>query len=200
MGQVAPLSDLEIVQLDVHDPYSFQLAYLIAECLAHPSDLAVESLGEDDLEDTVADFGYSARLGDSSENADATGHALQKWRGDRLVDGDDVLFFVIVFCPQYFIDDISIVRQQNQPLRVLVQATDRENALRMIHKINDVPFDMQLGRAGDADGLVQGDVDRSFLGADGLSIDADIVTWFDCTSQLSQFAIDRHPSGFDQLV
>ena len=112
--------------MNVHDANALQFANLIAKGGTHPSDLPVQPLGQDDAEDAFANFRHGAWFGDSAEDAHAAGHSLQKSGGNRLVHCDNVLFIMVIFRTQDFIDNIAIVRQENQALGILVQPADRK--------------------------------------------------------------------------
>src|SRR3546814_4927303 len=58
-------------------------------------------------------------------------------------------------------DLIAITGQQDQPFGLLVEAADREDALLMADEIDDVALDLGVGGAGNASGLVQGDIDMA---------------------------------------
>ena len=80
---------------------------------------------------------------------------------DRAIDRDDVLLLVVVLGAQHLVDDVAVVGEQDQPLGVLVEPADREHALGVVDEVDDVAGDVALGRAGDADRLVERDVDRA---------------------------------------
>ena len=73
----------------------------------------------------------------------------------------DVLLLVAVLRAQHLVDDVAVVGEQDQALRILVEAADREDPLGVVDEVDDVAGDVPLGRAGDADRLVERDVDRS---------------------------------------
>src|SRR3546814_10765715 len=58
-------------------------------------------------------------------------------------------------------DLIAITGQQDQPFGLLVEAADRKDALLMADEIDDVALDLGVGGAGNASGLVQGDIDMA---------------------------------------
>ena len=77
------------------------------------------------------------------------------------IDRDDVLLLVVVLGAQHLVDDVAVVREQDQALGVLVEPADREDPLGMVDEVDDVALDVALGRARDADRLVERDVDRA---------------------------------------
>ena len=87
---------------------------------------------------------------------------------------DDVLLLVVVLGAQHLVDDVAVVGEQDQALGVLVEPADREDALGVVDEVDDVAVDVALGRAGDADRLVERDVDRARLlarGADAVAVE-----------------------------
>ena len=49
-----------------------------------------------------------------------------------------VFFLMLVFAAQDFIDDVAVVRKQNQAFRGFVEASDGEDTLGVIDEINDI--------------------------------------------------------------
>ena len=65
---------------------------------------------------------------------------------------------MVVLRAEDFVDDVAVVRQQDQSLGVLVEAADGKNALRMADEFHDIPFDVRFRGARDADRLVERDI------------------------------------------
>src|SRR3546814_12726160 len=78
---------------------------------------------------------------------------ISDWRSD--VCSSDL------FRTQDLVDDVAVAGQQDQTTGILVEAADRENAFAMADKVDDVAGNVVLGRAGDADRLVQRDIDAT---------------------------------------
>ncbi len=80
---------------------------------------------------------------------------------------------------QNLVDGIAIIGQENQSLRILVQAANGENAFGMVYKVDDVVLYLSLRRAGNPRRLVQRNEDqRRFLhGIQQKAIDHDAVAW-----------------------
>ena len=93
----------------------------------------------------------------------AGAHARREVGGERAVDRDDVFLLVVVLGAQDLVDDVAVVREQDQALGLLVEPADREDSLGVIDEVDDVALDVALGRAGDADRLVERDVDRPLI-------------------------------------
>src|SRR6185503_5702627 len=60
--QVAPAAEREVAEQDVHDANALERHDLVAERFAHPADLPVEALHEDDLEHLRAELAHLAAL------------------------------------------------------------------------------------------------------------------------------------------
>ena len=90
-----------------------------------------------------------------------------------------------------------------RPFGVLVEAADREHALGVVHEVDDVAGDVALGRAGDADGLVERDVDRLGLLArlaDAIAVEAYVVAVVDLRAEDRGLAVDGDPTFLDEGV
>src|SRR5690606_24634041 len=113
---------------------------------------------------------------------------------------------VPVLGAQDLVDDIAVAGQQYQAFRVLVQAADREDALLVANEVHDVPLDRAFGGAGDADRLVQGDVDVAALarlgctGIQRLPVDPDLVALAHHRADPGRLAVDGHPALGDRAI
>ena len=119
------------------------------------------------------------------------------------VDFDDVFLLVVELGAEDLVHDVAIVREEDEAFGLFVEATDREDALGMPDEFNDVAFDVAFGRAGDADRLVERDVDRGVLlagAADELALDSDLVAWFDLGAEGRDLPVDSHFSSRDQVI
>jgi hypothetical protein len=125
---------------------------------------------------------------------------LQRQVGDRPLHGDEVFLLVIVLHAQDFVDDVAVVGQQDQAFGILVQAPDRKDPLAVADQIDDVAIDVRFAGAGNADRLVQRDVDVLFLGADRLAVDADLVALCHLRAEHGRHAVAGHAPLLDPLV
>ena len=175
--------------------------HLVAEERAHAADLAVQALRQHDAEGRGADAPHFARLGDRAEDAHAARHAVEKDLGHRPVDRDDVFLLVLVLAAQDLVDDVAVVGQQDQPFGVLVEPADRKDALAGSSRSRAMlPATCALGGAGDADRLVERDVDVLLRAADRLAVDADDVACRDLRAERRDDAVDGDAPGFDARV
>src|ERR1700678_4297623 len=200
IAQVAPLSGTERPQMNVHDAHALQAPSFVAQSGAHAADLAIQSLGENHAEGFLIDAADFAGFGELAHDFDAARHHLQRKIGDRTIHGHDVFLLMIVLGTQYLVDDVAVVGQQDQTLRVLVQPSNRKDALGIPHQIDDVVLDMSFGGAGNSHRLVQSDVDLFFLGADRLAVDAYHIALADLGSQGGGVAVAGHAPRIDPLV
>src|SRR6185436_3709718 len=85
-------------------------------------------------------------------------------------------------------------------LGVLVEPADREDALRVLDDLEQIAGDVRLDGRGDADRLVERDVDVPLLAADRLAVDTNDVAARDLRAQRGHDAVDRDASSFDARV
>ena len=190
------------VEGDVHDAHALELHDAVAEVLAHPANLPVESLGEDDAEGPASQLLDLALAGHGVEDGHAASHATDEAACDGLVDRDDVLFLVVVPSPQDLVDDVPVVRQEDESFARLVEAADREDARGVANVVDDVVgLDACIGGADDAHGLVERQVHPLVVGrTDLLAIDAHGVPRSHLRTQLGNCAIDGDSPLREQLV
>src|SRR3546814_813819 len=136
----------------------------------------------------------------------AARHAAQEFVGDRVVHAHQVFLLQLVFGAQDGVDDVAVAGQQDQAFRILVQPADREDPPLVADEIDDVALHRRLGGAGDADRLVQRDVDVPALafggapGAQGLAVDLDLVAHADLGADPRALPVDRGPPLPDQPI
>src|SRR5690606_123231 len=112
----------------------------------------------------------------------------------------------LVLGAQDGVDDVAVAGQQDQAPGILVQPPDREDPLLVADEIDDVARYRRLGGAGDADRLVQGDVDMPALALGGaahpqrLAVDPDLIVLADLGADARAHAVDRDPALADQPV
>ena len=110
---------------------------------------------------------------------------------------------MVVLGAQDLVDDVAVVGQEDQAFGVLVEPADREHALGVIDEIDDVALDVALGRAGDADWLVECDVDRLDVlagAADHISVELDLIAFVDLRAERRGNAVDRDAAFFDEGI
>ena len=188
----------------MHDADALQSDHVVPEVLAHPTDLPVQPLRQDDAELTRPGLLDLAPARDGPENGHAPGHVLDEGPSDGPVHGDVVLLFMVVAGPQDLVDDVPVTGQENEPLTRLVEATHRENALLVADGVDDVvPFPLPVRGADDAHRLVIGDVDMILLLcrlADGLPVHLDRIARHHLRAQLRDGSVERNAPLLEQLV
>jgi len=132
--------------------------------LAHAPDLAVEALGKNDAEAAAALLPYEALISNGIQYGHATAHVLHELGCHCLVHIDDVFLFVVVAGAQYFINDIAVIGQEDEAIRVFIQPAYRENALRVIDEVDDIGAVLNIGGGGNPNRLIEGYIYRSLFG------------------------------------
>ena len=198
---VTPFTDGD-VQLDVHDPDTTELCYLIAQVLAHPTNLAVETLRKDDSEPPLSQFLDETRVRDGAEHGNAPAHVLHESLAQRLVHRHHIFLFVVVLRAKDLVDDVAITGQEYQTIAVLVQAPDGEDPLLVIDELDDgVLLSFRVLRRHDANRLVEGNVDVPGLRFSNASaVDFHFIVRADPGAHFRPFAIDGYPTLAQQLV
>src|SRR5690606_11603741 len=117
-----------------------------------------------------------------------------------------VFLFQLVFRPQDGVDDVAVAGQEDQAFGILVQAPARENPLLVADEVDDVALHRRLGGAGDADRLVERDVDVPALAPGGaaephgLAVELDLVAPADLGADARAHAVDGDPALADEAV
>ena len=111
-----------------------------AQGLAHPPDLAVQSLGEDDDEGGLVLHDHLAGTGGHLQLIEmhAPAHLVDEAFRQRLVDPHQIFFFMDVGRAQDLIHQVSPVRHEHESFRILVQPPDRIDPGRIIHHVHDI--------------------------------------------------------------
>ena len=126
------------VQSQIHDPDPFQLLYLISQIPAHSADLPVQSLSQDNPEclfPCFFHFAGSCQL--ILHRYSAFCHSIQEPGSHGPVHTDQILFLMIISCSHHFIQDLSIICHEKQPLRILIQAPHVKNSFRVMYQFLD---------------------------------------------------------------
>ena len=127
--------------------------------LNHAADLAVEALHQCNAEDEGRFLFHGAALGHYPQDGHAMGHFGQHPVGEGAVHRHEVLFFVLVAGPQNLVYNVAVAGQENQALRLLIEAADGENAGGMVHVVHNVAAHARLRCGGDTHRLVESQVD-----------------------------------------
>jgi hypothetical protein len=199
-GQMSPAPGTQGSQVNVHDSHALQSLRPVSQRGAHAADLAIQPLSENHAKRHLIDAADLARLGQLTHDFHAACHHLQRKIGDWAIHRHDVLFFMIVFGTEDLVDDIAVVREEDQTLRVLVQSPYGKDALRVPDEIDDVVLDVGFRGAGNSDGLIEGNIDLLFFDADRLTVDAYVVAVHDPRAQRGELTVASNAARIDPLV
>ena len=114
--EVPPDADAEPAEVDVHDARAPKLPDLMAEVLAHPSDLPIEPLSQHDDEALSGQPGHATRAGHGVQDGHALGHPPQEGLVEVSTERDLVLLLVRVAGAKNLIDHVAVSRQEDEPL------------------------------------------------------------------------------------
>jgi hypothetical protein len=174
--------------------------HAVADGLDHPAHLAVPALVEDELEAGAGETPSPGRRGASVLEVHALRELAQRPVG-RLLPGLDLVDLLDpVARVREPVRERAVVREQERAGRVDVEAADRDDARLVADEVDHRRPALRVARGRDhARRLVQEHVGEPLL-RDGPPVDLDHVARCDEGVQLPGLAVDRHPSGLDQLV
>ena len=177
------------VQSQIHDPDPFQLLYLISQIPAHSADLPVQSLCQNDPELFFSCPFYPAfaRCRAKFHKRNTVCHTLQKCIRHRTVHGNKIFFFMHISRPHNFVDNLTVIRQQQQSFRLFIQTPDRIDPFRIMQEINHIIFFPFFRRADNTRRLVKRDQYHFFFFLYRSSTETDL---------LSIRYLIPHPRGF----
>src|SRR6187431_2812125 len=126
LGEVAPASGRQVAEPDVHDADADETLHAPAERGAHAADLAIDSLRQHDAEAIRTGARHGGRLRLLGSDANAPTHHREEGVCDIGLDRHQVLLLVTALDAQDFVDDVAVVREEDESLGVLVETTDRK--------------------------------------------------------------------------
>jgi hypothetical protein len=170
--------------------------------LAHSSNLAIQSLCQDNSELGFVCLFHKTFLGHGIQNGNPATHFMDKILGNGFVYPYNVFLFVVVSCPKDFVYDVSIVGQKDQPLTGFVQSPNGKNPFGVVDIVDDVVFfHPSVGGTNNTFGFVKGQVNKFVFGLmDRLPIDGDFVLRAYFHSHFCFFTIDPYPAGSNQFI
>lgn len=124
----AVLAFLETGEADVHDASALQRADDEADRRAHAADLVFLAFGERDREFFLVENFYCGGLRVIALNVHAFFEFRRKVFGQFFFRRHNVFFFVLVVRIEEFIGDAAVVGEDNEPVRIFVEAAYREDA------------------------------------------------------------------------
>jgi len=172
----------------------------VTERPAHPSDLPVEPFCEDDAKPIAPYAGRLTPLRLFSEYLYAAGHLVQKRLAEWTVDLYEILPLVAELGAKNLVDNVAVVRHEDETGRVLVQPSDWENPLGMPDFLDDIPVDMRLARRRDTDRLMIFDIDGRLAPGNHPAVAGDDIGGAHPVAHLCRMPVDRDCSQFDQAV
>ncbi len=196
---VFPFSDS--IESQIHDPDSFQLLYLISQIPAHPADLPVQSLSQNDPKAVLSRLLYLTRSGHSIQDRDPSAHSADKFPVQRFIYKNKVFLLMIITCTHDPVDQISLICQKQQPLRFFIQPSHRIDAQRIIQIIrNRYLLPLLSGAAYDSSGFIKQQQYFFFVFTDRHMIDTDLILRRDPLTADSLAAVHCNPFLFDHPV
>ncbi len=198
--QLLPPSDRQPVQRDVHDAHARERDHPIAERLTHAADLAVASFDQDDAESIGRLPPNCAGQGRTSQYEHARRHAIQEFSVEWAVHTHHVLALVAVLGPQDLVDDVAVVREQDESGGVLVQSSNGEDACGVLDRGDDVAFDVRFARRRDPDRLVVLEIDPPRSPWDRTAVQLDPVAGSHRITQDRPAAVQRDAPLLHQPV
>ena len=184
----------------MHDPDTVERTHSVPEDMAHAPDLSIPTLRQDDAEPCGAQSLNLTGLRPTAQNHDSPGHPIE----ERLIEGSIHRHFIFPFMtklrPKNLVDDIPVVRQENEPRRVFVETADREDAFRVADRGNNVARHVGFARRRHPDRFVVLDVYRLVSPQDDLAIAGDHIASYHLITQLGDESVDCDATGLDQSV
>ena len=165
MRELSPRSGLQPAVRDRADAHAHQPAHRMADRVAHPAHLAVASFVDRDAQQVRRRQRDLRRRGDAVLERDALAeHAHRRGRGSSRDLGQ-----VLLLDPERRMGEpmreVAVVREEQQPLGVGVEPTDREHPRLGGHEVGDDRPSLRVGeRRHHASRLVQQVVDETRVG------------------------------------
>jgi len=215
LREVTPAAAGDVREADVADAGSGQALDAAADGGEHPAHLSIAALEDGQLDLAAAGaVGFLGHLGHPHilrrlrdavlqlnarvqlRQAAGFGHAPE----DRFVRFADMVLGV---CD--LVDEVAVVGEEDQALRVDVEAADgaQEGLLLQVDVVDHGPSGMRVAhRAGDAARFVQRDIVVACRGLDLATVEDDLVNGdvYLGAKLLDGLAVDRDPALFNQIL
>jgi hypothetical protein len=105
-----------------------------------------------------------------------------------------------VLNPQDLVDDISVIGQENETGRILVEPSNREDSGGMTDFSDDVSRHMQFGGGRHSDGLVIFDVDNLVTALQNRAVTRHQILGRDLIPEFGDHAVDRDTTFGNQSI
>lgn len=125
------------IQSQIHDPNPLQLLYFIPQILAHPADLSIQSLCQNNPKTAFSCLLHLAGSGHCIQNRYSSAHSADKIFIQRFIYYNKVLFLMVVACTHDLIHQISLISQKKKSLGFFVQSAYRINTQRIFQIVRD---------------------------------------------------------------
>ena len=189
------------IQSQIHDPNPLQLLYFIPQILAHPADLSIQSLCQNNPKTAFSCLLHLAGSCHSVKDWDSSAHPAHKISVQRFINCNKVFLFMVVACTHDLIDQVTFISQKEQTLRLLIQSSHRINTQRVIQIICNCCFlPLLFCTAYDPSGLVKKKQHFFFIFMDRYVINTDFIFRHNLLTADSCFAVYSNPSFFDHPV
>lgn len=181
----------------VHDPRTVELDHAIAERVAHAPDLPIPPLGENNPKPIASHPSHLTRLRLAAENNHASSHLIQECLTKGAIYLHEIFSFVTEFGAEDSVDDVAVVRQQNETGGIFIQPSDRENTLMVPDFRDDISGNMSLTRRRHSDWLMVLDVEMGLAPRDDLPLASDNIRRGDPIAELRHSTVNRDDARLD---
>lgn len=186
--------------MNVDDAHAHEPHDAIAKILAHPADLPVHPLGEDNAEFSFVQFLNLAWPCERAKNRHPSCHPSQEAFRDSFVYRHNIFFFMEISGLENLIPNLPIICHQQQALGFLVQPPHRIDPFGIIQIIDDVIFFPFLRGAHDPFWFVKCQNYFFILPADCLAVHSNILPFAHGIPEGRDLPIDANPSFFHHAV
>lgn len=174
LSDLTVFSRIQPIKGQVHDPDSLKCLHLISKIFAHPAYLTVQPLRQNDLKTSPSGFLYRAGSRHRVKDRNTAPHALKEILRNLLIYCHKIFFLMIIPCTHDPVHEIALIRQKQQPFRILIQPSDRIDTQRIIKVLRHRRLiSLFLGAADDPSRLVKQQKDFLIFSRDRVSVQAD---------------------------
>jgi hypothetical protein len=157
-SHLPPLPFCEITEVDSLDTDTLEFFYIIPNSGDHTTNLPILPFFDNDRElrtrETSDDTGLRLielfLISDNSStspasivlefDADTARHLLDRFIFDLPVDLNDIFFLMFISRMHEIVREASVIGQDNEPSRLLIESSDRKNSLRNLYDIHNSLF------------------------------------------------------------
>jgi hypothetical protein len=184
----------------MHDSDPYEMDDAEAKRRAHTAYLSIAAFRQDQAKGVLIDRDRPARGRLFTQNKNPSLQAIQERPKIGPIHSDEILTFVPEFSAQDSVHNIPIIRQKNQPRRILIESADRKDALGIVDRRDDVAGDMGLGGTRDSNRFVVGQIHGPTSLLQHSTVYGYHIAICDLVSERSLVTINRDPPFLDQPV